>query len=74
MINRRDEMINSKLAADEGIDAIEKEIKDKPDFYEGYTRNYIKVIVHCMSADITGKIVDVKIEEAVEDYAIASMV
>lgn len=53
---------------------IEKEIKDKPDFYEGYTRNYIKVIVHCMSADITGKIVDVKIEEAVEDYAIASMV
>ena len=24
-----------------------------------------------MSADITGKIVDVKIEEAVEDYAIA---
>ena len=22
---------------------IEKEIKDKPDFYEGYTRNYIKV-------------------------------
>ena len=53
---------------------IEKEIKDKPDFYEGYTRNYIKVIVHCMSADITGKIVDVKLEEAVEDYAIASMV
>ena len=53
---------------------IEKEIKDKPDFYEGYTRNYIKVIVHCMSADITGKIVEVKIEEAVEDYAIASMV
>lgn len=53
---------------------IEKEVKDKPDFYEGYTRNYIKVIVHCMSANITGKIVDVKIEEAVKDYAIASMV
>ena len=52
---------------------IEKEIKDKPDFYEGYTRNYIKVIVNCMSADITGKIVDVKIEEAIEDYAVASM-
>ena len=53
---------------------IEKEIKGKPDFYEGYTRNYIKVIVHCMSSDITGKIVDVKLEEAIEDYAIASMV
>ena len=50
---------------------IEKEIKDKPDYYEGYTRNYIKVIVHCMSADITGKIVDVEIKEAVKDYAIA---
>lgn len=52
---------------------IEKEIKDKPDYYEGYTRNYIKVIVHCMSADITGKIVDVEIKEAVKDYAIANM-
>ena len=62
------------VSVDEFIANIEKEIKDKPDFYEGYTRNYIKVIVHCMSADITGKIVDVKLEEAVEDYAIASMV
>ncbi len=53
---------------------IEKEIKDKPDFYEGYTRNYIKVIVNCMSADITGKIVDVKIEEATCDHVVASMV
>ena len=51
-----------------------KEIKDKPDFYEGYTRNYIKVIVNCMSADITGKIVDVKIEEATCDHVVASMV
>ena len=53
---------------------MEQGVKGKEDVYEGYTRNYIKVIVHCMSADITGKIVDVKIEEAVEDYAIASMV
>ena len=53
---------------------IEKEIKDKPDFYERYTRNYIKVIVNCMSADITGKIVDVKIEEATCDHVVASMV
>ena len=45
---------------------IEKEIKDKPDYYEGYTRNYIKVIVHCMSADITGKIVDVEIKELIQ--------
>ena len=53
---------------------IEKEIKDKPDFYEGYTRNYIKEIVNCMSADITGKIVDVKIEEATCDHVVAIMV
>ena len=43
-------------------------------YIHGMEHIYIKVIVHCMSADITGKIVDVKIEEAVEDYAIASMV
>ena len=52
---------------------IEKEIKDKPDYYEGYTRNYIKVIVHCMSADITGKIVDIKIEKAEGEYAIGDL-
>ena len=61
------------LVADTINVLIEKEIKDKPDYYEGYTRNYIKVIVHCMSADITGKIVDVEIKEAVKDYAIANM-
>ena len=53
---------------------IEKEIKDKPDFYEGYTRNYIKVHVPCNCADVTGKIVDIEITEAENEYGIAKLV
>ena len=53
---------------------IEQEVKDKPGVYEGYTRNYIKVTVPCTSANITGKIVDVKIEEAAKGHAVASLI
>ena len=53
---------------------MEQRVKGKEDVYEGYTRNYIKVEVHCMAANITGRIVDVKLEKAEKDYAIADMV
>lgn len=53
---------------------IEKELKDKPGIYEGYTKNYIKVLVSCISADITGKIVDVVIKDAIGDYAKANLI
>ena len=52
----------------------EQPVKGKEDVYEGYTRNYIKVEVHCMAANITGRIVDVRLEQAEKDYAIAEMV
>ncbi len=52
---------------------MEQELKNNPDVYEGYTRNYIKVLVRCMSANITGRIVDVKLEKAIEDYAEGSL-
>ena len=53
---------------------MEQRVKGKEDVYEGYTRNYIKVEVHCMAANITGRIVDVRLEKAEKDYAIAEMV
>ncbi len=53
---------------------MEQGVKGKEDVYEGYTRNYIKVEVHCMAANIAGKIVDVRLEKAEKDYAIAEMV
>ena len=53
---------------------MEQGVKGKEDVYEGYTRNYIKVEVHCMAANITGRIVDVRLEKAEKDYAIAEMV
>ena len=52
---------------------VEKELKDRPNIYEGYTRNYIKVEIDCMAADITGKIVDIKIEKAEGEYAIGDL-
>lgn len=64
---------NEKFLGKEMDILVEKELKDRPDFYEGYTRNYIKVIVHCMSSNITGKIVSVKMQEAEKDYVIATM-
>lgn len=53
---------------------MEQGVKGKEDVYEGYTRNYIKVEVHCMASNITGRIVDVRLEKAEKDYAIAEMV
>ena len=52
---------------------VEKELKDRPNIFEGYTRNYIKVEIDCMAADITGKIVDIKIEKAEGEYAIGDL-
>ena len=52
---------------------VEKELKDRPNIFEGYTRNYIKVEIDCMAADITGKIVDIKIEKAEGEYAIVDL-
>ena len=71
--------INEKAFTEKFIDRemdvlFEQQVKGKEDVYEGYTRNYIKVEVHCMAANITGRIVDVKLEKAEKDYAIAEMV
>ncbi|WP_143314690.1 tRNA (N(6)-L-threonylcarbamoyladenosine(37)-C(2))-methylthiotransferase MtaB [Clostridium sp. HBUAS56017] len=51
---------------------IEQEVRDKKGVYEGYTRNYIKVEVHDMPENMKGQIVNCRIEEAKEDYGVAT--
>lgn len=50
----------------------EQEVKDKPGFVEGLTSNYIRVLAEG-SPDLLGKILDVQIEKAEEDYAVGKL-
>ena len=47
---------------------VEKELNEKPGYFEGYTRNYVRVIFESKNNGIIGKIVKCKIEEANGDY------
>lgn len=47
---------------------VEKELNEKPGYFEGYTRNYVRVVFESEKSDIIGKIVECKIEEANGDY------
>lgn len=53
---------------------IEQPVKGKDDVYEGYTRNYVKVEVKSIEENLKGQIVNCKIEEALGDYAVATLV
>lgn len=53
---------------------VEKEVGKNSGFYEGYTRNYVKVQVQSDSDDIVGKIVECIIEESQEDYVIGKII
>ena len=53
---------------------IEQPVKGKDDVYEGYTRNYVKVEVKGIEENLKGQIVNCKIEEALGDYAVATLV
>lgn len=48
--------------------------KGKEGMLEGYTKNYIKVEVPCNDKDIRGKILNVKIEKAESDFALAKLI
>lgn len=52
---------------------VETELKSEPGVYEGYTRNYIKVHLPCTCTDVTGKIVDIEITKAENEYGIAKL-
>ena len=54
------EFINKYIGKNMSV-LFEKEVKNKPGVYEGYTKNYIKVEAAFNSDDIIGKIVDVNI-------------
>ena len=53
---------------------IEQPVKGKDDVYEGYTRNYVKVEVKGIEENLKGRIINCKIEEALGDYAVATLV
>ena len=53
---------------------IEQPVKGKDDVYEGYTRNYVKVEVKGIEENLKGRIVNCKIEDALGDYAVATLV
>lgn len=72
--DRNEKAFTEKFIGREMDILIEQQVKSKKDIYEGYTRNYIKVEVPCLAANIAGKIVDVKLQKAEKDYAIAEMV
>lgn len=65
--NKNEKEFTEKFIGKEMDILIETEVKGEEGFYEGYTRNYIKVKVPCTCQDVTGKIVDIEITEAKEE-------
>ncbi|ATD54698.1 tRNA (N(6)-L-threonylcarbamoyladenosine(37)-C(2))-methylthiotransferase MtaB [Clostridium chauvoei] len=71
--NKNEEEFNKKFINKDMDILIEQRVKGKEGIFEGYTRNYIKVEVPCNCADIIGKIVDIKIIEAEQEFAKARL-
>lgn len=71
--NKNEKEFIEKFIGKEMDALIETEVKGKDGVYEGYTRNYIKVHVPCTCDDVTGKIVDIEIEKAENEYGIAKL-
>ena len=65
--NKNEKEFTEKFIGKEMDILVETEVKGEEGFYEGYTKNYIKVKVPCTCQDITGKIVDIEISEAKEN-------
>ena len=71
--NKNEKEFIEKFIGKEMDVLIETQVKGKDGVYEGYTRNYIKVQVPCTCTDVTGKIVDIEIEKAENEYGIAKL-
>ncbi len=68
-LNNKNEGEFSKSLVGREMDVlVEKELNEKPGYFEGYTRNYVRVIFESKNNGIIGKIVKCKIEEANGDY------
>ena len=72
--NRNEENFISKFIGESMTVLIENQVKGKEDFYEGYTKNYIKVNVPCKCSDLNGKIVDVEIEKCLGEIALTKLI
>jgi len=74
-LNDKNEGDFTRFIVDRVMDVlIEQPVKGKDDVYEGYTRNYVKVEVKGIEENLKGQIVNCKIEEALGDYAVATLV
>lgn len=70
-LNAKNEGEFSKSLVGRELDVlVEQEVSDKPDTFEGYTRNYVKVEIPNGNKNMIGKIVSCKIEEANGDYVV----
>ncbi len=67
--NKRAEFLKSQVGR---VEEVLFEIKNRSGYYEGYTKNYTPVYLKS-DDDIIGKILNVKIIEAKDDYCIATL-
>ncbi len=73
-LNDKNENDFSKTLKGREMDVlIEQEVNEKPNVYEGYTRNYVKVEVKSLDKNIVGKIVNIKIIEVFGNYCIGQL-
>ena len=68
--NKRKEFLNSQI---DRVEEVLFEIKNRKGYFEGYTKNYTPVYVNA-DESVLGKIVNVKITEAYDDYCIGVIV
>ena len=66
--NKNEGEFSQSLVGREMDVLVEKELNENPGYFEGYTRNYVRVIFESENTHIIGKIVNCKIEEAHGDY------
>ena len=74
-LNNRNEATFSKSLVGREMDVlVEKELIDKPGYFEGYTRNYVRVIFESNKRDIIGEIVNCKINDSDIDFVIGKII
>lgn len=74
-LNDKNEGDFSKSLIGRELDVLlEQEVTNKKDVFEGYTRNYVKVEIPNADANMIGKIITCKIEEANGEYVVGKLI
>ena len=74
-LNDKNENAFSELLVGREMDVlVEQEVNGKPNVFEGYTRNYVKVEIENADRNIIGKIVNTKIVRACGNYCIGELI